>query len=429
VKKTNVNAVAADPAKEVIQVELSKIDVGARIRLDFPNIEELAADIAEKGLTYPISVNRNYKLIDGERRLRAFRHLGRETVPAIVEDVADEDILDFEISLNVQRESFNPIEAAVAADRLIDKYQRPVGRPKKGEGSGDENEENEGGEKISPNWGRFSGNAKELTDWAAKKAGLGGHTTYERVQSIRQNGTKDVQDALEKKVISIHWAYQISRQKPDVQLSWLNKSVDDLNTDRKALAELNKKRRGEKSLIRAGIDPKKTDSPAEEGEFPGFGPNAEHLLIRIAPDFFTHKVATVAKFPIRNFKQPEALVCIEVPNRKLPEAFELIAAWKLHYQSTITVCAPTEKITFLPYITDEPTHIIVCGFVSEVCRSFRKVRLPSVITVDTYPRIEAFNVLHKYFMPKASGSALDASSEEPRDCWLNCKAMYNIMIK
>lgn len=402
-------AVAADPTKEVVQVELSKIDVGTRIRIDFPNIEELAADISEKGLTYPISVNRNYKLIDGERRLRAFRHLGRETIPAIIEDVADEDILDHEISLNVQRESFNPLEAVTAANKLMEKYRKPIGRPKKGDGS-----------EVGVTLPQFSGNGKELEDWAAKRAGLGCGSNYTRARNILHVAIPEVQTALINKVISLNWAYQISRQKPDVQLSWLNKSVDDPDTDRKALAEMNKKRRGEKSLIRAGIDPKKTDSL-------NLYPDPENLynLIRVAPDFYASKVETLAQFPIHRYGGYCSLVCIECKDSLLDKAMALQKAWGLVYKFSLIVEPekPSVVCGITSYTPDEPIHIIVCGYNGKYNIVYEKVKTPRVHSSKT-PKTAARNIIFAVFGSYAKERMLDISADKPCNGWTICKLVH-----
>ena len=57
-------------------ISVDKIIVKDRIRKDFGDIAELAADIKENGLISPIVVNKDYALLAGERRLRAVKHLG-----------------------------------------------------------------------------------------------------------------------------------------------------------------------------------------------------------------------------------------------------------------------------------------------------------------------------------------------------------------
>jgi ParB/RepB/Spo0J family partition protein len=87
-------------------------------------IEELAQSIAVHGLIQPVLVhaaeNGRFILHHGERRLRAFRYLGLEAIPAIVKDaeVGDEELLVTALVENMQRVDMNPIEEARAIQKL-----------------------------------------------------------------------------------------------------------------------------------------------------------------------------------------------------------------------------------------------------------------------------------------------------------------------
>ncbi len=95
-----------------------------RLEFDRAALDELKASIKEKGVIQPITVRKvddHYELIAGERRLRALTELGQQRVPAyIIEVESQEDMLELAIIENVQREHLNPIEQAVAYQRLID---------------------------------------------------------------------------------------------------------------------------------------------------------------------------------------------------------------------------------------------------------------------------------------------------------------------
>jgi len=88
---------------------------------DSTRLEELANSIETHGIIQPILVRRqgpNYELIAGERRLRAAKLAGLVEVPAIVQDYADERILEIALIENIQREDLNPMETAQALERL-----------------------------------------------------------------------------------------------------------------------------------------------------------------------------------------------------------------------------------------------------------------------------------------------------------------------
>ncbi|MEW6183270.1 MAG: ParB/RepB/Spo0J family partition protein [Bacillota bacterium] len=89
-------------------------------------IQELAASIKEHGLLQPIVVRpagEGYELVAGERRWRACRLLGWETVPALIREYDDEKTACAILVENIQREDLNPLEEAIAYQRLIEEFR------------------------------------------------------------------------------------------------------------------------------------------------------------------------------------------------------------------------------------------------------------------------------------------------------------------
>ncbi len=86
------------------------------------SINELAASIKERGIIQPILVKEEqegkYELICGERRLNAAKKIGLERIPAIVKDIATDELLETALIENIQREDLNPIEEAEAYLKL-----------------------------------------------------------------------------------------------------------------------------------------------------------------------------------------------------------------------------------------------------------------------------------------------------------------------
>jgi ParB family chromosome partitioning protein len=88
---------------------------------DATRLDELSNSIQTHGIIQPLLVRRKgstYELIAGERRLRAAKLAGLVEVPAIVQDYADERILEIALIENIQREDLNPMETAQALERL-----------------------------------------------------------------------------------------------------------------------------------------------------------------------------------------------------------------------------------------------------------------------------------------------------------------------
>ncbi len=88
-----------------------------RTRWDDAALAELAASIREVGILQPIVVRRagaGYELVAGERRLRAARLAGLATVPVVLRDSEDSDLLREALIENIHREDLGPIELAEA---------------------------------------------------------------------------------------------------------------------------------------------------------------------------------------------------------------------------------------------------------------------------------------------------------------------------
>jgi ParB family transcriptional regulator, chromosome partitioning protein len=85
-------------------------------------LEELAQSIRANGIIQPLIVRRSgqrYELVAGERRWRAAKIAGLDRVPVVVQEFAEDRLLEVALIENIQREDLNPIEAAQAFDRLV----------------------------------------------------------------------------------------------------------------------------------------------------------------------------------------------------------------------------------------------------------------------------------------------------------------------
>lgn len=99
-----------------------------RAVFDEDALAELVGSIKEIGVLQPVVVRRNpagegYELIMGERRLRATRLAGVETIPAIIRETDDVDMLRDALVENLHRSQLNPLEEAAAYQQLIDDFE------------------------------------------------------------------------------------------------------------------------------------------------------------------------------------------------------------------------------------------------------------------------------------------------------------------
>ena len=95
--------------------------------IDPVSLEELASSIRNQGVMQPIVVRPvgggRFEIIAGERRWRASQQAGLENIPALVRDVSDEAAIAMALIENIQREDLNPIEEALALQRLQQEFQ------------------------------------------------------------------------------------------------------------------------------------------------------------------------------------------------------------------------------------------------------------------------------------------------------------------
>lgn len=108
------------------EISVDSIDLNPfqpRTNFNKKDIDDLASSIKVLGLIQPITVkvdNDRYELISGERRLRAFKLLKINNIPAYVRKADDQASLEMALVENIQRKDLDPIEIAISYSRLID---------------------------------------------------------------------------------------------------------------------------------------------------------------------------------------------------------------------------------------------------------------------------------------------------------------------
>ena len=95
-------------------------------------LDELAHSILSQGIVQPLVVRQlltdenaeiKYEIIAGERRWRAAQIAGLAEVPVVIKDIPDSDAIAMSLIENIQRENLNPLEEALALDRLIREFE------------------------------------------------------------------------------------------------------------------------------------------------------------------------------------------------------------------------------------------------------------------------------------------------------------------
>lgn len=97
-----------------------------RHTFDQEALEELAQSIHDHGVISPITLRKDaknqYMIIAGERRYRAAKMAGLNTIPAYIRTAKDEQVMEWALIENIQREDLDAIEIALAYQRLMDEY-------------------------------------------------------------------------------------------------------------------------------------------------------------------------------------------------------------------------------------------------------------------------------------------------------------------
>ncbi len=106
--------------------EINPSPLNPRKEFTKDEITELADSIREHGVIQPLilrQVDGNYELIAGERRWRAAQSIQLETVPAIVREASDRDVIELALIENLQRQDLNPVEEATGYHELAQQFQ------------------------------------------------------------------------------------------------------------------------------------------------------------------------------------------------------------------------------------------------------------------------------------------------------------------
>lgn len=133
---SNAGSITPDnPANALQQNELQQLPLDIiqrgkyqpRRDIDPQSLEELANSIKAQGVMQPIVVRPigkgRYEIIAGERRWRASQQAGLDKIPALVREIPDETAIALALIENIQREDLNPIEEAIALQRLQQEFE------------------------------------------------------------------------------------------------------------------------------------------------------------------------------------------------------------------------------------------------------------------------------------------------------------------
>ena len=124
-----MDEIKASGSSSISEIELSKISPNPdqpRREFDPAALEELAASIRAIGIIQPITLREtsegHYQIIAGERRYRASKLAGKDSIPAYIRTAEDDNVMEMALIENIQREDLNAIEIALTYQKLIEQY-------------------------------------------------------------------------------------------------------------------------------------------------------------------------------------------------------------------------------------------------------------------------------------------------------------------
>ena len=113
--------------EEIVEIKINELRANPyqpRLVFDDKALKDLSDSIREHGVFQPIIVKKSikgYEIIAGERRVRASRLAGKETIPALIRNLNDEQMMEIALLENLQRENLSAIEEAKAYKSMLDK--------------------------------------------------------------------------------------------------------------------------------------------------------------------------------------------------------------------------------------------------------------------------------------------------------------------
>ena len=125
----SMDDIQTNGSSAINEVEISLISPNPeqpRINFDETALDELASSIRELGIIQPLTLRKtgpnSYQIISGERRYRAAKRAGLNSVPAYIRTANDSELTEMALIENIQREDPNAIEIALTFKKLIDQY-------------------------------------------------------------------------------------------------------------------------------------------------------------------------------------------------------------------------------------------------------------------------------------------------------------------
>jgi len=207
---------------------ISEIVVGDRHRKDLGDVEALASSISGIGLLQPIGITSDNELVFGERRLEAFKSLGKTHIPTRIVDL--DSLVKGEHDENEMRKQFTPSEREAIAAKIERLSPERRGRP---------------GENVA-HVPHLKG--EKTRDIAAKQAGFSSTSQYRNTKKVVEQGSPELVDAMDTGIASIRAAADLAELPQNEQAEVVARGEDEILKRAKEIRKQKAEQRREKQI-------------------------------------------------------------------------------------------------------------------------------------------------------------------------------------
>jgi 16S rRNA G966 N2-methylase RsmD len=306
-----------------LKISIDRIRIGSRYRKDLGDIERLSKDIQENGLLQPVTVDENYTLICGYRRIEACKLIDIKEIPIHLLDL--EDIHNGELSENTMRKNFTFSEM-VEVKKLLAQKEREAALQRKNQG------QKLGG--FVHNLGHINNNEKLGGNSPPSKYGISKGKTRDRIAQYFDMSYKTL-DNVEK-------LYDAAEHEPQIYGDLMKELDKGRIRPHKAIKQLQKRRLKEDLHIQTSTDLNHESIKLLDGDFREVSKNipANSIdLIFTDPPYDEKSVPLfddLAKLASRVLKDNASIITY-VPNANLPTIVNYMIRAGLTYWWTIAV--------------------------------------------------------------------------------------------
>ncbi|HEV7717179.1 MAG TPA: MT-A70 family methyltransferase [Steroidobacteraceae bacterium] len=343
-----------------MNIALAEIRVGKRHRKDMGDIDGLVESMRVLGLLQPIGVTADYELVFGQRRLKAAKKLGWETIAARVIKV---DKLLAEQDENEVRKEFTPSERVAITEAIRERITERRGRP------GKTNVE------VFP---QIPAGTK-TREHAAVKAGFGNDATYRQAKAVVDRGTADLVRAMDSGGLSINLASKLA-ERPVKDQQRVATAVLGGQDARNAVRELHREQRIARLAEVVGSNVELGGSlgkhPIIYADPPWRYEHAESMSREIENQYPTMEIADICALPVRDVSTEDAVLFLWATSPKLAEALQVVTAWGFTYRT----CMVWDKERIgMGYYARQQHELLLIATVGQPPAPRPEARPPSVI--------------------------------------------------